>query len=42
MTKKWYEALFTDYAEIYDKESFTQGTLGERDFIESEAAGVGL
>lgn len=39
MTKKWYEALFTDYAEIYDKESFTQGTLGECDFIESEIGG---
>jgi len=39
MAKKWYEALFTDYAEIYDKESFTQGTLGECDFIESEIGG---
>jgi SAM-dependent methyltransferase len=39
MTKKWYEALFTDYAEIYDKESFTQGALGECDFIESEVGG---
>jgi SAM-dependent methyltransferase len=35
-SKKWYEALFTDYAETYDKESFTHGTLGECDFIESE------
>jgi SAM-dependent methyltransferase len=39
MTKKWYEALFTDYAEVYDKMSFTQGTLGECDFIESEIGG---
>jgi len=39
MAKKWYEALFTDYAEIYDRESFTQGTLGECDFIESEVGG---
>ncbi len=39
MTKPWYEALFTDYAETYDKESFTQGTLGECDFIEAEIGG---
>jgi SAM-dependent methyltransferase len=39
MTKKWYEALFTDYAGVYDKLSFTQGTLGECDFIESEIGG---
>jgi 2-polyprenyl-3-methyl-5-hydroxy-6-metoxy-1,4-benzoquinol methylase len=39
MTKKWYEALFTDYAETYDKESFTQGTFGECDFIEAEIGG---
>lgn len=39
MDKKWYEALFTDYAESYDKESFTRGTLGECDFIESEMGG---
>jgi SAM-dependent methyltransferase len=36
MAKKWYEALFTDYAEIYDKQVFTQGTMGECDFVESE------
>jgi SAM-dependent methyltransferase len=39
MPKKWYEALFTDYAEVYDKMFFTQGTLGECDFIESEIGG---
>ncbi len=39
MTKPWYEALFTDYAETYDKESFTRGTLGECDFIEAEIGG---
>jgi SAM-dependent methyltransferase len=39
MAKKWYEALFTDYAERYDKEPFTQGTSGECDFIESEIGG---
>ncbi|MCX6566124.1 MAG: class I SAM-dependent methyltransferase [Candidatus Aminicenantes bacterium] len=37
--KPWYEELFTDYAETYDKEVFTQGTLGECDFIEKEIGG---
>ena len=31
---QWYEKLFENYAEQYDKESFTQGTIGECDFIE--------
>ncbi len=35
--KQWYEQLFEDYGEKYDKESFTHGTLGECDFIEKEA-----
>ncbi len=34
--KQWYEELFDNYGESYDKESFTQGTLGECDFIEKE------
>lgn len=34
--KQWYEALFDNYAETYDQESFTQGTIGEVDFIEQE------
>jgi SAM-dependent methyltransferase len=34
--KHWYEKLFENYARQYDKESFTQGTLGECDFIEKE------
>jgi 2-polyprenyl-3-methyl-5-hydroxy-6-metoxy-1,4-benzoquinol methylase len=34
--KPWFEELFTDYAETYDKEGFTQGTSGECDFIEKE------
>lgn len=34
--KKWYEELFENYAETYDKESFTRGTQGEADFIERE------
>jgi len=34
--KQWYEELFTNYADKYEKEIFTQGTLGEVDFIEKE------
>jgi len=34
--KQWYETLFENYAEKYDKESFTQGTTGECDFLEKE------
>jgi ubiquinone/menaquinone biosynthesis C-methylase UbiE len=34
--KKWYEILFENYAQKYDNESFTQGTIGESDFIEKE------
>jgi SAM-dependent methyltransferase len=34
--KQWYETLFENYGEQYDKESFTQGTAGECDFIEKE------
>ncbi len=34
--KQWYEALFENYGEKYDNESFTQGTMGECDFIEKE------
>lgn len=37
--KQWYETLFENYANKYDKEDFTQGTLGECDFIEAEIAG---
>jgi len=36
MKKQWYEKLFDNYGEKYDKEIFTQGTLGECDFIEKE------
>ena len=35
-TKQWYESLFENYGEKYDNENFTQGTIGECDFIESE------
>jgi 2-polyprenyl-3-methyl-5-hydroxy-6-metoxy-1,4-benzoquinol methylase len=34
--KQWYETLFENYALKYDNESFTQGTVGECDFIEQE------
>lgn len=34
--KQWYEKLFENYGEQYDNESFTQGTIGECDFIEQE------
>ncbi|MCX7914519.1 MAG: methyltransferase domain-containing protein [Thermodesulfovibrionales bacterium] len=33
---QWYEELFKNYANTYDKEPFTQGTQQETDFIESE------
>jgi len=36
MEKQWYEELFENYGKGYDKENFTQGTLGECDFIEQE------
>ena len=34
--RQWYEELFDNYAETYDRESFTHGTKGEVDFIEQE------
>jgi len=34
--KQWYESLFENYGQKYDKECFTQGTIGECDFIEAE------
>ena len=34
--KQWYEELFTNYANNYDKEEFTKGMIQEVDFIESE------
>ena len=34
--KQWYETLFENYGQTYDKEFFTRGTTGECDFIESE------
>lgn len=34
--KQWYEELFENYANKYEEEAFTQGTIGECDFIEEE------
>ncbi len=34
--QQWYESLFENYAQKYDKECFVQGTAGECDFIEAE------
>lgn len=36
MGKQWYEELFTNFAESYEKEVFTKGTLQEVEFIEKE------
>jgi hypothetical protein len=33
---QWYEGLFTDYADAYDREPFTKDTVQEVSFIESE------
>ncbi|MDD4310027.1 MAG: class I SAM-dependent methyltransferase [Candidatus Cloacimonetes bacterium] len=37
---QWYEKLFANSGLTYDEEQFTSGTLGECDFIESEAIGL--
>jgi 2-polyprenyl-3-methyl-5-hydroxy-6-metoxy-1,4-benzoquinol methylase len=34
--KQWYEELFENYSQQYDKEIFTKGTSGECDFFEHE------
>lgn len=39
--KQWYEALFENYGRNYDRETFTRGTAGECDFIESEISPAG-
>lgn len=36
--KQWYEELFENYANQYDKECFVHGTVGECDFIEEEVS----
>jgi len=34
--KQWYEELFTNFAQSYDRQPFTFGTVQETDFIEKE------
>jgi len=34
--KQWYESFFDNFANQYEREGFTQGTVGECDFIEQE------
>ena len=34
--KQWYQTLFENYGQQYDREPFAQGTIGECDFIEKE------
>jgi len=36
MEKQWYESLFENFANTYEQEVFTKGTLQEVDFIEKE------
>ncbi|NLS93878.1 MAG: methyltransferase domain-containing protein [Planctomycetaceae bacterium] len=36
---QWYETLFANYGKTYDTEPFTQGTVGEVDFVERELGG---
>ena len=36
MKKQWYESLFENYGQKYDRENFTHGTIGECDFLEKE------
>ncbi len=36
---RWYETLFANFGRTYDKECFTQGTVGEVDFVERELKG---
>ena len=38
MKKQWYESLFENYAQKYDNENYTHGTVGECDFLEKELA----
>lgn len=34
--KQWYEELFNNFANFYDQQQFTMGTMNEVDFIEKE------
>jgi len=38
MKKQWYESFFENYAQKYDNENFTHGTIGECNFLEKELA----
>ncbi len=38
---QWYEELFENYADSYERESFTSGTVAEVDFIHDELALAG-
>ncbi|NLI78859.1 MAG: class I SAM-dependent methyltransferase [Candidatus Riflebacteria bacterium] len=38
---QWYEQLFANFARRYEEQPFTQGTIGETDFLEAEAKRVG-
>ncbi len=33
---QWYEVVFENFGNKYDQQVFTQGTIGECDFIEKE------
>jgi 2-polyprenyl-3-methyl-5-hydroxy-6-metoxy-1,4-benzoquinol methylase len=35
---QWYETLFANFGKTYDRECFTQGTVGEVNFVEKELA----
>lgn len=37
--QQWYEKLFENYANNYEKEPYVTGTIGEVDFIEKEISG---
>lgn len=39
MNRPWYREFFDDFALGYDQQEFTQGTVGEVDFFESEMGG---
>jgi 2-polyprenyl-3-methyl-5-hydroxy-6-metoxy-1,4-benzoquinol methylase len=36
--KQWYETLFENFANSYEQEPYTKGTIGEVDFIEKEVS----
>lgn len=36
LKKQWYDIMFENFAQQYDQEEFTKGTVGECDFLEKE------